>query len=100
MIYTCLCGLAKEETLDLSIAKRLGDCCYYWSPIALAEKAWFMVSAVNSVQLFGRYLWHMHSVNWLYYYCRRQIQPDISEHSSQAYRGLSRQGQIPICQIA
>ena len=92
--------LGEERAPDLSIAKRLGDCCYYWSPIALAEKAWFMVSAVNSVQLFGRYLWHIHSVNWLYCYCLVQIQSDTYVRSSQAYRGLSRQDQIQICQIA
>ena len=63
---------------------------------------WMQVLSVGTpVALYSGVTYErIYSVNWLYYYCRRQIQPDISEHSSQAYRGLSRQGQIQICQIA
>ncbi len=71
------------------------------TPVALAKKTWLIVNADWAACNYSGVTYErIYSVNWLYYYCRRQIQSDISEHSSQAYRGLSRQGQIQICQIA
>ena len=71
------------------------------TPVALAKKTWLIVNADWAACNYSGVIYErIYSVNWLYYYCRRQIQPDIFEHSSQVYRGLSRQDQIQICQIA